>query len=668
MTFKWHPLQEEVLKSNEKYLLVLGCAGTGKTTLIPHVLAGLRRSEKALVLVPARKNAQSLQNAILGLLKTKARQVQVFDYIGYALSLMSDRHFCFVDERDRQIFLKECFQELGLSEKTFSLQAIGLKICHYKQNLLKPVEVKEKEKDRFERAAKRVYALYQRKLEEMSLNDVEDIYFMLGEVIAKKKEKYDYLIADDYQEVFFAQHKLFQMMAKNASVVRVFADRLQNCLGCYGTSSIYVEELAKKKPSIHLVESFRMPDGVMRAAQKLSRHSSWNGALEEATAKKKGNPVVLCVRDEHEEAWHVAREIKSLCERGQKYSEMAVFFRNPAQCKCFEDAFKQLSIPYQTLLPSPFYEEKEVKDVLSYLRVLHNPYDFLSLKRLINTPHRGVGSTTLKKLEEKMRRRRMTYHDLFSSEEDMEDFSAGVREKLQDVYKMLSQLNKKSRSATEMIKEVTKIINYRKNKEQTPSLSPWECFQQEALGVKNMSHFVHHLYTLHPFDYYQRHRDQVLLAHIIFSKAGEFDAVFITGMEEGIFPQRSAMLDEKEMEIERKLCYAAMSRARERIYFLFATHRTLYGGSQRTDVSRFLRDMELLDRVEQPNGKKEAAEKGGRTNGQVKKGSRVFHKMWGEGEIKSIRGEGENVTLIVDFDTVGERTLLKQVAPIEMIS
>lgn len=664
MNIKWNASQQKALQAKAPFVVILGPAGTGKTTLIPYCLKQCyKRGGRALILTPSRKDAQALESSLKKVLPKKSSHVTVTDFLGYCLSRLDKKPFGFTDERDRLFLLKECFQKLSISEKTFSLQAVGLRIQSYKRHLISPHEAKPK--DRFERVARRVYAEYQKKLQEVNLIDAEDIYFLAHELKAERLSC-DYLLADDYQELCYAQHALFLKIAKNAKVVRVFADRLQNCFGYSGTSSTYLEEF-EGRPTVQLTESFRLPKPILKAAQELSHASSLNGALDAVETKVEGKAEVICVQDEHEEAWHIAREVQSLHKK-KAYADMAVFFRNPAQGKCFEEAFSQLGIPFQTLLPSPFFERKEVKDVLSYLRVLHNPLDFLSLKRVLNTPSRGVGSSTLKRLEVKFRKRGLPYHDFFASEDDLEDFSHGVREKFQEVLGVLKELGgQKEKNVVKLIGEVKEILGERKSEEAPKgALTAWDCFCSEAKAQKSVHDFIHHLYTLHPLDYYQRQRDQVLLAHITFNKVSVFDIVFIAGMEEGIFPQRSSMLEQKEMEIERKLCYAAMSRARERVYFLYATNRTLYGGSQRTDVSRFLRDMGLLNAVRKPNGVSKA-EGNGKGNGTMRKGARVFHKMWGEGTVKGIRGNGEDATLTIDFSTVGEKTLLKEFAPLEMI-
>lgn len=664
MGLVWDVAQREVLSAKEQRLLILGAAGTGKTTLVPHVAkALLGKGKRALVLTPSRKDAQVLGQAVESVLGRQAKDVEIYDFPTFAAAVYrrGGIEFFFADERDRQQILRECFRKLQISEKTTSPQLVSLQINRWKRNGQTPESLEKQKLDRWEKTALRIYRHYQTMLKKAHLSDVEDLY--LGKEIyalLKKEKPYSVVICDDYQEVTPAQHGALMTIAKRADYTRLFCDPFQ------GTGEL-VALPADEFATIEMQTCFRLSKGLLGALKGLAADAQDRGYLLSTESHSSGSVEVLAVGDEHEEAWTVARKIQQLARRGKKYRQMAVYFRNPAQAKCFQEAFTQLKIPHQIVIPTPFSEEKEVRDMLSFVRVLKNPYDVLALKRVLNLPARGIGSSAVKKIEQECAEKKVPFLKLLSDPNLLKEFSASVQERLQLLSDSFGSLQKLERSSAKVFEQVAKFLGLRWGEDGELTLSALSRTYEESRSARSLSEALFSLYSLHPFDYYLRDQDRVALLHLGVAKTAVFDVVFIAGMEEGIFPQRSAILDENELERERRLCYTAASRARESAYFLYARDRNLYGGSQRTGVSRFLREMGLLNesRGLEENGK--TKKKSG--NGEaLEVGARVFHKMWGEGEIVGKEKQGEETVLHIEFATVGPKSLVSKYAPLEPVS
>lgn len=660
----WDAAQREVLSAREGRLLIRGAAGTGKTTLVPHVAkALLGKGKRVLILTPSRKDAQALRQSVVKEMGKRSADVDVYDFAAFVADIYRRRgtEFFFVDERDRQQLVRECFQKLQISEKTTSPQLVSLQIKRWKQNGQTPETLKTQKLDRWENTALRVYRLYQEFLKKAHLSDVEDLY--LGKelyALLRKETSYAVVISDDYQEVSPVQHGVLMAVAKRAEYTRLFCDPFQ------GTGEL-VALPADEFATIEMKTCFRLSKALLGALKGLAGEAQDRGYLLSTESRRAGSAEVLSVGDEHEEAWTVARKIQQLARQGKKYRQMAVYFRNPAQAKCFQEAFTQLKIPHQVVTPSAFYEEKEVRDMLALVRVLKNPHDSLALKRVLNLPARGIGSSAIKKIEQQCAEKKVSFLKLLRDPNVIKEFSANVQQRLQLLSDSCGSLQKLERSSAKVFQQVAKFLGLRWGEDGELTLSALTQAYEESRSARSLSEALFSLYSLHPFDYYLRDQDRVALLHLGVAKAAVFDIVFIAGMEEGIFPQRSAILDERELERERRLCYTAASRARETAYFLYASDRNLYGGSQRTDVSRFLREMGLLDESRGLGETGKGKRKGG--NGRaLDVGTRVFHKMWGEGEIVGKEAQGEETVLHIEFGTVGPKSLVSKYAPLEPVN
>ncbi len=737
-------LQRKAVQHGEGPLLVLAGAGSGKTRVLTTRIAYLLKEKKVspdhiLAITFTNKAAGEMKERVAAMAPEAARDLWVGTFHATCVRILrrEARHlgypenFVIYDDDDQHTLLKECLKELNLDEKKYSPRSIGAAISRAKNELIGPAGFFERAHSLFDRAAARVYLLYQEKLEKNGALDFDDLILFTvrlfeenERVLSFYQRKFRHILVDEYQDTNHAQYVLIKLLGGLHRNVFVVGDPDQSIYGWRGANIRNILEFEKDYPDaqiIKLEQNYRSTQTILDAANQVIRHNRARKEKRLWTAAGKGAPVVMYLGDnEHLEAEFVADRIIRLRQAaGLKYSDFAVLYRTHAMSRVVEEVFLYRGIPYTVVGGLRFYERKEIKDLLAYLRLLVNPADVLSLARIINVPRRGIGEVSLQKIIAFAAGENIPVLQALAQAERVPDLTPRVRKAclgLAEIFRRLQESADRL-GVTETVKQVLEQTGYwqelvlentvesRTRQENLKEfLSVTQEFDRED-EERTLSAFLAKVALYTDLDTYDQKADQTVLMTLHSAKGLEFPVVFLIGMEEGVFPHSRSLLDRGELEEERRLCYVGITRAKQRLYLTHCWQRTLYGTTRFNEPSRFLKEIpaelvtadDPLDRPgrEEPpreqkkEGKKGkvlpfekrsgAAAKSDRAAGAAgsaareaaavrvfyRPGDRVRHTKWGRGTVVAVRGEGEAAEIQVAFPQLGIKTLLARFAPLQ---
>jgi DNA helicase-2/ATP-dependent DNA helicase PcrA len=719
-------------------LLVLAGAGSGKTRVLTTRIAYLLKQgvfpEQILAITFTNKAAREMKERLEKMVPEAVRDLWVGTFHATCVRILRKQsrylgypeNFVIYDEDDQQTILKDCLRELNLDEKKFPPRSLSAAISRAKNELCGPKEFAGFARGPYEQAVARVYFLYQQKLEENCAFDFDDLIrqtvrlFQENEnVLAYYQNKFRHVLVDEYQDTNHAQYVFVKLLGELHRNVFVVGDPDQSIYGWRGANIRNILEFENDYPEarvIKLEQNYRSTRTILEAANQVIRNNRARKEKHLWTASGEGTPVVVFLGDnEHAEAEFVADRILSLSREGFKYSDFAVLYRTHAMSRVVEEIFLSKGIPYTMVGGLKFYERKEIKDLLAYLRFLVNPADVLSLARVINAPKRGIGEVSLGRLVAFAAAEKIPVRSALAEAGRVPGLTPKVRRACLELAGVFASLEEKVDvlSVTDLARETLERTGYWRElaAENTVEartrlenlrefLSVTQEFDREdeegTLGA-----FLARIALYSDIDYFDQKADQVILMTLHSAKGLEFPVVFLIGMEEGVFPHSRSLLDRRELEEERRLCYVGITRARERLYLTHCWQRTLYGVTRYNEPSRFLKeipeDLTAGDDLvagpvqdgrstqETPKGKvlpftrkkpaapgKFAAPAAGETprpaGGQLadyRPGDRVRHKKWGSGTVVSVQGEGEGAEIKVAFPDLGIKTLLARYAPLQ---
>jgi len=705
-----NPAQREAVLHTEGPVLVVAGAGSGKTRVltrrIAHLLGAVGvKPPEILAITFTNKAAGEMRERVGDLVGSPARAAWVMTFhsaCGRILRREAQRlgyrsNFTIYDQADQIRLVKRCLEELERDPKRFTPRGIHSQISNAKNTLVGPDEYSERVASFYDQTVAEVYDLYQKRLFASNAVDFDDMLFLTVDVLerfpearTKWQEAFRYILVDEYQDTNHAQYRLLQLLAEKHRNVFAVGDPDQSIYGFRGADIRNVLEFEADFPgsyTIALEQNYRSTQHILDAANGVISHNRERKEKNLWSELGAGDPVrAIEVEDEHAEARYVAAEIALLVEEGFSGSEVAVFYRTNAQSRVLEDVLVRQGIAYQVIGGPRFYERAEIKDLVAYLQVLDNPYDAVSLLRIANRPRRGIGDSSLARLQTWADQREISLWEA-TAEAEMAGVGAAPQKALKAFRGTIESLMSVAMEleVPELIEEVLQRSGYMESLEAERTIEAQGRMEnlQELVSVARewreqaqdttLSSFLQEISLYSDQDAIRGDASLVTLMTLHNAKGLEFRAVYLIGMEEGIFPH-SRSIEEQGIEEERRLCYVGMTRAEERLTLLHASSRMLYGGRNHNLPSRFLD--ELPDSHVERERLRPASWSGYNAPRQsriepradvpdLSTGDSVRHSTLGEGVV--VRIEPGGLVTVRFADDGSERKLVLEYAPLEKL-
>jgi DNA helicase-2/ATP-dependent DNA helicase PcrA len=700
-----NPAQREAVLATEGPLLVIAGAGSGKTRVLTYRVAHLihavgAKPSEILAITFTNKAAGEMRERLEGLLGGASRGLWVLTFhaaCGRILRREAQRlgfrsNFTIYDQADQLRLVKQCLEELERDPKRFTPRGIHDQISNAKNRLVGPDEYAQRVQSFYDQTVADVYALYQRKLFQSNAVDFDDLLMLTVDVLERfpeSREKWEnafrYVLVDEYQDTNHAQYRLLQLLAARHGNLCAVGDPDQSIYGWRGAEIGNILDFERDfsgTRTIALEQNYRSTNAILSGANTMIAHNRERKPKELWSELGEGEPVrVIEVEDEHAEARFVAAGIVGLVEEGFSGDEIAVFYRTNAQSRVLEDVLVRQGVAYQVIGGPRFYERAEIKDVIAYLQAIDNPYDAVSLVRVANRPRRGIGDASLARLQ--------TWADaqgrsLWEALEFAEEAGVGAAP-LRAVQGFRTLMQSLQSGALELpvpdlVERVLERSGYVEALEAERTIEAQGRIEnlQELVGVAreyqetaeepSLSQFLQEISLYSDQDAIRGEQSLVTLMTLHNAKGLEFRAVYLLGMEEGIFPHARS-IEEQGVEEERRLCYVGMTRAKERLTLTHASSRSLWGARGYNLPSRFLD--ELPSTVERERlrpaswsqyGAQEYAPR--QDVPSLATGDSVRHGTLGEGVVTQIEAGG---VITVRFEDGSERRLMLDYAPLEKV-
>jgi len=629
-----NPEQEKAVNAPDGALLVLAGAGSGKTRILTCRIAALiSRGIPAFNILGVtftNKAAEEMRFRVGRLVNQEvwistfhSTCLRILRIDGEAINLK--RNFSIYDDHDQLVLIKECLAELNQNERQINPKGVREEIQRAKDFLLTPETYLAQSQDAFEDVAAKVYALYEKKLSALSACDFGDLIqktvFLFDKhpkILESWQERFKHILIDEYQDTNHAQYRLVRHLADRYKNITVVGDPDQSIYAWRGADIRNILDFEKDYPNcqaIKLEQNYRSTANILEAANALIEFNTARKPKALWTEKKAGDRISLFeATDEKEEAEFVVREILKFQKEKKTLADYVVFYRLHAQSRIIEEVLRKYKVPYRIVGGIRFYDRREIKDLIAYLRVIAFPHDQLSYKRIINVPNRGIGKKTIEILETYQREKGISWDKTLEEINHIEGVGAKAREALRDFYRMIQSLRseRKRGSVSELLEEVLKRTGYLKELELERTLeakvridniqeffSAVQDFEENGnplLDSKEkeelLEAFIESITLTSDVDTWEAGSNSLTLMTLHCAKGLEFPIVFMVGMEEEVFPHvRSFGGDTRDLEEERRLCYVGMTRAKEKLYLAYANSRRLYGSRQHNLPSRFLNEI-----------------------------------------------------------------------------
>ena len=736
MLDKLNERQKEAVLATEGPVLVLAGAGSGKTTVLVNRIAYMI-SEKhirpwnILAITFTNKAAREMKDRIERLLGDTAKDMWIgtfhsvcvrilrscIDLLGYS------RDFVIYDTADTKTVMKECLRELDIDEKSFPVRNVLSIISNAKNDLMDAATFENVYKSDYRMSIiAKIYYRYQTKLRKNNAVDFDDIILntvkILSEnpdVLSKYQDKFRYILVDEYQDTNNSQYLLINLLAQANRNLCVVGDDDQSIYKFRGANIgniLNFEDDYSDVQKITLDQNYRSTQNILDAANSVISNNKGRMGKSLWTSNGDGNKVfVYTGTNEYDEARYIARQIKKHFDEQGSFSDCAILYRTNAQSRVIEEMLMRESVPYKVLSGLRFYDRKEIKDIIAYLRVVYNPNDDVSLARIINEPKRKIGNATLEKARNIAREKETSLYDVISHADDYHEFKTAIK-KLLSFSEIIQSLIKLKDTVT--IEELTgRILNdtgympalvmedTTESKTRIENLGEFisvitEFEKNEETG-NTLGEFLENISLVSDIDGYDENEDSAVLMTIHSAKGLEFPIVFLSGLEEGLFPGMRSMESDDDIEEERRLCYVAITRAKEQLYITKTISRTIHGKTMPTTASRFFKEIpvEYLEdkttlqpkvaKVMQDLGVRNAAapkkevymtkgfgssvkSSGSTDYSKFKAGDTVEHRTFGRGEILKATPCGNDCILEIQFESIGFKRLMAAFAKVKKIN
>lgn len=736
MLDKLNERQKEAVLATEGPVLVLAGAGSGKTTVLVNRIAYMI-SEKhirpwnILAITFTNKAAREMKDRIERLLGDTAKDMWIGTFHSVCVRILRScidllgyrRDFVIYDTADTKTVMKECLRELDIDEKSFPVRNVLSIISNAKNDLMDAATFENVYKSDYRMSIiAKIYYRYQTKLRKNNAVDFDDIILntvkILSEnpdVLSKYQDKFQYILVDEYQDTNNSQYLLINLLAQANRNLCVVGDDDQSIYKFRGANIgniLNFEDDYSDVQKITLDQNYRSTQNILDAANSVISNNKGRMGKSLWTSNGDGNRVyVYTGTNEYDEARYIARQIKKHFDEQGSFSDCAILYRTNAQSRVIEEMLMRESVPYKVLSGLRFYDRKEIKDIIAYLRVVYNPNDDVSLARIINEPKRKIGNATLEKARNIAREKETSLYDVISHADDYPEFKTAIK-KLLSFSEIIQSLIKLKDTVT--IEELTgRILNdtgympalvmedTTESKTRIENLGEFisvitEFEKNEETG-NTLGEFLENISLVSDIDGYDENEDSAVLMTIHSAKGLEFPIVFLSGLEEGLFPGMRSMESDDDIEEERRLCYVAITRAKEQLYITKTISRTIHGKTMPTTASRFFKEIpvEYLEdkttlqpkvaKVMQDLGVRNAAapkkevymtkgfgssvkSSGSTDYSKFKAGDTVEHRTFGRGEILKATPCGNDCILEIQFESIGFKRLMAAFAKVKKIN
>lgn len=694
-----NPAQAEAVRHEAGPLLVLAGAGSGKTRVLTYRVAHLIDTgtdpRAILAITFTNKAAREMRERIHRLVAADAPHLWVATFHATCLRMLRrnidrlgySRNFVIYDESDQRTVMKRCLEELDLDPKKYPPNTFLAAISRQKNRLVSPGAYARAADGYLEEKVAGIYRVYQELLERNNALDFDDLLMLTVRLFQAQPEILDYyqhrfrhILVDEYQDTNHVQYVLVNMLAAAHRNLTVVGDPDQGIYGWRGADINNILDFERDYPEarvITLEQNYRSTETILEAANSIIRHNRGRVEKNLVSTKGIGTPVVVFRgADETAEAQFVADEIRRLKAQGRSFRDFAVLYRTNAQSRVLEEILLRRGIPYGIVGGTRFYERREIKDVMAYLRVIVNPADTVSLQRIINTPRRGIGKASLQRFYAFVQEQGITPAQGLLRAGEVDLLSPRARRSMLSLGESFERWRADDGPVTRLVRAVLEDTGYRAQllAEKTVEAQTRLENLDEFLSVTRefdggtggtLEEFLGEIALFTDLDSFEERSATVTLMTLHSAKGLEFPVVFLTGLEEGIFPHARSFSEPDQLEEERRLCYVGVTRAEEQLFLVHCTRRLLFGNTVYNQPSRFLAEIpgELLEssRAEETVAPVRPAPAGARYT----PGDKVRHRKWGAGTVISLEGEGDDACVKVAFPEQGVKTLLLMYAPIE---
>lgn len=731
-----NPAQHEAVAHINGPLLIMAGAGSGKTKVLTSRIANLLAQGVApyniLAITFTNKAAAEMKERVAGIVGHVAKDIWLSTFHAFCAKFLRmeienlggyNRNFVIYDSSDSQSVIKSCLKELNLDEKQFTPNGVQSTISNAKNGLQDVREFTTQADNFYNLRVAEVYKLYQNKLKANNALDFDDLLMLAVELLEynptvreKYQDKFHYILIDEYQDTNRAQYLLARTLAAKYRNICVVGDVDQSIYAWRGADIKNIMDFESDYPEakvIKLEQNYRSTQNILNAANAVIENNGNRKPKSLWTENQAGETIThyLAV-DERDEARYIADNIIKLnTVYRTPYRDIALLYRTNAQSRVLEEALRNAAIPYTMVGGLRFYDRKEIKDIMAYIKVLFNPADTISLLRIINVPRRGIGDTTIGRLTEYAAQNGVSLFDAVSNPDLVPSLTARAKHQLESLAELIFNLMscQNTLPVAELVDKVMRDSGYLAELESdTDPLSPnrIENLKELVSDAKKfaeteeentLENFLSHVSLLTDSDKNEEDDDQVTVMTLHSAKGLEFPMVFLAGLEEGIFPHVRTLMDEREIEEERRLCYVGITRAKRKLYISNARQRMIYGNIVCYSPSRFLDEIPseliesyaparpsftppvspvrpsatmpprmapkpeltvLKDIVQNPAKPK---------NIEWKAGDKAYHAKWGTGTVVAVNGSGSNMQLTIAFPNEGIKKLLAQMAPISRV-
>ncbi len=720
--------QCEAVNHTKGPLLITAGAGSGKTKVltcrIAHLLELGVAPYRILAITFTNKAAKEMKERVQNLVGAQADSIWLSTFHSFCAKLLRfeidgfhgyTRNFTIYDSSDQLVLIKDCLKKLNLDDKQFTPRSVLGTISAAKNVLMDAKTFAGQAEDFYQQKVSEAYELYQAKLKENNALDFDDLLFLAVRLLEEKddvrekyQERFQYVLVDEYQDTNHAQYALTKILAAQWRNICVVGDADQSIYAWRGADIRNIIDFTRDYPdaaSIKLEQNYRSTKTILNAANAVIDNNESRPRKTLWTENPSGNKVIhYQAQTEHDEADYIAGAIYNRHEISHEpYGDMAILIRTNAQSRVLEEKLMRYAIPYTMVGGTKFYDRKEIKDVLAYLRLLYNPEDSLSLTRIINVPKRNIGATTMEKVAAYAEGEGISLFEALSSPDAipvtkraqtaLENFAAMIFDLLNDIDGM---------DVLSLIEKVIKDTGYGEMLDKDAEHDPQGESRKENVGEflsvakdymdsnpdGNLQDFLENVALVSDVDDFESSESKVTLMTLHSAKGLEFPVVFLAGLDEGLFPHSRTLMDPEQIEEERRLAYVGITRAERQLYVTNAVTRTMYGRISAYMPSRFLGEIppELVEEYKRksamPQSRMTAVPGQQRVSILSKpvatslpkkhavtdsfaKGDKVRHKIWGIGTVLDVIGDGPNMQMKIQFPTKGVRQVVVKYAPLE---
>ena len=716
--------QQQAVQHTEGPLLILAGAGSGKTKVltvrIAHLLAQGVNPYEILAITFTNKAAKEMKSRVEGLVGDVANRIWLSTFHSFCAKFLRfeldnflgyNSNFTIYDTSDSQAVIKAALKALNLDDKYYPVGAMLGAISDAKNKLLFASDFRKQAKDFYQQKVADVYEYYERELRKNNALDFDDLLLVAVKllqsneaVLDKYSKRFRYVMIDEYQDTNHAQYLLAKLLASHWKNIAVVGDADQSIYAWRGADIQNILDFEKDYPnctSIKLEQNYRSTKIILDAANAVIENNEGRPKKNLWTDKTEGAKIQhFTAQSEHEEAAFIGDTIAKKHDiHGVPYGDMAILYRTNAQSRVLEEALIKRALPYTMVGGTKFYDRKEIKDVLAYLRVLYNPFDDLSLLRIINVPKRSIGATTVAKLQDYARANGTSLFMTLTQLHLVDSIKGKTKEKLEEfgilIFTLVAEME--DRTVLDILESILDRTGYLAQLEE--STDPQDQARAENIGELlsvakdfqdtnpsgTVEDFLEQVALVNDVDSFEQEESKVTLMTLHAAKGLEFPIVFLGGLEEGLFPHSRTLMNPEEIEEERRLAYVGITRAEKELYISNATTRTVFGRTSSYLPSRFIDEIpeELVDglrakRKVPDDIKRHVPQHMSVTSRPVTKpivrneviadwkiGDTAIHSKWGNGKVINVAGEGAGMKLTIEFPTQGVRVVMAKFAPVK---